>query len=160
MHSQVPPGQLYARAAPRLQAYLRDFFVYLGILASCLMAAVAFGTPRATQISVITCIVVLCLYEPVSIAAAGGTIGHLSLNLRIARATDLGRVSFARALVRTIVKGLLGLPVFLAIYFTRKSQGIHDLVAGTVVIPRNPLPVGASLGFTVEKRVRREVSSL
>ena len=142
--------QLYARAAPRLQAYLRDFFVYIAILVCCMLVAVAIGSPRATQASVITCIIILLLYEPVYIALAGGTLGHLSLNLRIARASDLGPVSFGRALVRTVVKGVIGLPVFFAIYFTRRCQGIHDLVAGTVVIPRDPAAVPPS-GFTMEK---------
>jgi len=144
------PGQLYARAAPRLQAYLRDFLVYIAILVSCTVVAVAIGSPRATQSSVIACIAILLLYEPVSIAVAGGTIGHLSLNLRIVRASDLGRVSLGRALVRTVVKGLIGLPVFLAIYVTRKCQGIHDLVAGTVVIPRDAAAVPPR-GFAAEK---------
>ena len=143
-------GQLYARAAPRLQAYLRDFLIYMGVLVSCMASAVAVGTPIATQTSVITYLVFVLLYEPVCIAVAGGTIGHLSLNLRIARASDLGRVSFARALVRTVVKGVLGLLVFLAVYLTPKCQGVHDLVAGTVVIPRDPAAVPPR-GFTVEK---------
>jgi uncharacterized RDD family membrane protein YckC len=80
------PVQLYARAAPRLQAYLRDFLVYMVILVSCMLAAVAVGTPLATQASVITCIAILLLYEPLCIAIAGGTIGQLTLNLRVARA--------------------------------------------------------------------------
>jgi uncharacterized RDD family membrane protein YckC len=152
--NRANPGQLYARAAPRLQAYLRDFLVYMAILVSCMVAAVAVGSPRATQASVITYIVFVLLYEPVCIAVAGGTIGHLSLNLRIVRVSDLGRVSFGRALVRTVVKGLIGLPVFLAIYFTRKCQGIHDLVAGTVVVPRDAAAVPPR-GFVAEKaRVR------
>ena len=150
MDSRVPTGQLYARAAPRLQAYLRDFLVYMAILVACMVAAVAVGSPVATQASVIVYILILLLYEPVSIAVAGGTIGHLSLNLRIARASDLGRVSLGRALLRTGVKGVAGLPAFLAVYFTRKSQGVHDLVAGTVVIPRDPAAVPPR-GFTVEK---------
>jgi len=148
--NRADPGQLYARAAPRLQAYLRDFLVYVAILVSCMLAAVAIGSPRATQASVITCIVILLLYEPVCIAVAGGTIGHLTLNLRIARASDLGRVSFGRALARTLVKGAIGLPVFLAVYFTRKCQGIHDLVAGTVVIPRDSAAAPPH-GFSLEK---------
>ena len=150
MDNGAPGGQLYARAAPRLQAYLRDFFVYLLILVSCMLVAVGIGSPLATKASVVTCIVLLLLYEPVYIAVAGGTIGHLSLNLRIVRASDLGRVSFGRALVRTVVKGFVGLPVFLAVYFTRKCQGIHDLAAGTVVIPRDPAAVPPR-GFAAER---------
>ena len=150
MSSQVSSRQLYARAAPRLQAYLRDFFVYMAFLVLCIVAAVAIGTPTAVRASVIACIALLLLYEPVCITLAGGTIGHLSLNLRIVRAEDLGRVSFGRALLRTGVKGLLGLPVFMAIYFTRRCQGLHDLAARTVVVPRDPLTV-TPRGFAVEK---------
>ena len=144
------PGQLYARAAPRLQAYLRDFLVYMAIVGLFIVVAVTLGSDLVTQASVIACIAIVLLYEPVTIAVAGGTIGHLSMNLRIVRASDLGRVSFARALVRTIVKGLVGVWVFLAVYLTSRCQGIHDLAAGTVVIPRDPAAV-SSRGFTVEK---------
>ena len=98
----------------------------------------------------IACIAIFLLYEPVAIAVAGGTIGHLTMNLRIVRASDLGRVSFARALVRTVAKGVLGLWVFLAVYLTSRCQGVHDLVAGTVVIPRDPAAVSLR-GFAVEK---------
>ena len=150
MNTHVDSRQLYARAAPRLQAYLRDFLVYMAILVACMLAAVAVGTPFATQASVIMYIAILLLYEPLCIALWGGTIGHISLGLRIVRGIDLGPVSFGRALVRTAVKGLLGLWVFMAIYFTRRSQAVHDLVAGTVVIPRNPAMTG-SYGFAVEK---------
>jgi uncharacterized RDD family membrane protein YckC len=147
------PGQLYARAAPRLKAYLRDFFVYIGILVALMTLAVEVGTPLATQASVITYIVFVLLYEPVCIAVAGGTIGHLTLDLRIARASDLGRVSFLRAVVRTLVKGILGLWVFMAVYFTRRCQALHDLAAGTVVVPRHPM-AAPSTGFAVEKARR------
>ena len=146
----APAGQLYARAAPRLQAYLRDFFVYMAVVVSCMLVAVAIATPIATQVSVVAGILFLLLYEPVCIWMAGGTIGHLSFNLRIVRAEDLGPVSFKRALIRTIVKGLLGVWVFMAIYFTRRCQAVHDLAAGTVVIPRDGSKVSGT-GFAMEK---------
>jgi uncharacterized RDD family membrane protein YckC len=158
MNNHAGSRQLYARAAPRLQAYLRDFLVYIAILVACILAAVAVGTPIATQVSVIICIAILLFYEPVCIALWGDTIGHLSLGLRIVRCSDLGPVSFGRALVRTAVKGLFGLWVFMAIYFTRRSQGLHDLVAGTVVIPRNPAMI-RSYGFTAEKLLRKNVET-
>ena len=132
-----PSGQLYARGAPRLQALLRDGLLQVGIIAACLTVASLLGTDLAARAFVITAIATILLYEPICIAVAGGTIGHLSMNLRIVRADDLGRVSFGRALLRTIIKAMFGIWVFLAIYFTRRSQGVHDLVAGTVVVPRD-----------------------
>ena len=147
--TSVPP-QLYARAAPRLQAWLRDGLVQVGIVAICLTAAVVLGTPMATRAIVICAMATILFYEPACIAVAGGTIGHLSMNLRIARASDLGRVSFGRALLRTVVKAVVGIWVFMAIYFTRRSQGLHDVVAGTVVIPRHGMP-GSPRGFARER---------
>ena len=149
--SRIPSGQLYARAAPRLQAYMRDFFVYIGIIVVCMGTAVAIGTPAATRVLVVTCIVLVLGYEPLSISWFGGTVGHLTLNLRVVSAENLGPVSFGRALLRTVVKGLVGVWAFIAIYFTRRSQGLHDLAAGTVVIPRAGSVVPRS-GFAVEKR--------
>jgi len=143
--------QLYARAAPRLQAWLRDLLVQLAILTTCITMAVLLGTELAARAVVITCGVILVLYEPVCIALAGGTIGHVTMNLRVARAHDLGRVSFGRALVRTIVKALIGLWVFIAVYFTRRSQGLHDLVAGTVVVPRDAAATAPRQGFAIER---------
>ena len=143
--------QLYARAAPRLQAWLRDFLVQLAILATCITTAVLLGTDMAARAIVITCAAIIVLYEPVCIALAGGTIGHVTMNLRVARASDLGRVSFGRALGRTIVKAVIGLWVFIAIYFTRRSQGLHDLVAGTVVVPRDAAATAPRQGFAMER---------
>jgi uncharacterized RDD family membrane protein YckC len=142
--------QLYARAAPRLQALLRDSLVQVGIMTACMTAAVVIGTPMATRAMVITFIAIVLLYEPVCITLAGGTIGHVSQNLRVVRATDLGPVSFGRALLRTVVKGLIGIWVFITVYVTPRSQAVHDLVAGTVVVPRNAVTV-QSRGFALEK---------
>jgi uncharacterized RDD family membrane protein YckC len=148
----TPDRQLYARAAPRLQAWLRDFLVQMAIVATCLTTAVLLGADMAVQAILITCVVILALYEPVCIAVAGGTIGHVTMNLRVVRASDLGRVSFGRALARTIVKALFGLWVFIAVYFTRRSQALHDLAAGTVVIPRDAAATAPRRGFALGVR--------
>lgn len=142
--------QLYAGVPPRLQAYLRDFLVQVVILVLCMTVAVTVGTPAGTRASVIACIALLLLYEPICVAVAGGTIGHVSANLRVVRARDLGPVSFGRALARSAVKSALGLWVFVVVYFTRRSQALHDVVAGTVVVPRDPESV-TSRGFALEK---------
>lgn len=109
--------------------------------------AVMVGTSLATQASVVACIAFVLLYEPACIAIAGGTVGHL---IRIVHSSDLGRVSFLRAVCRTLVKGILGLWVFIAVYFTRRCQARQDLAAGTVVVPRNPA-LAPTTGFATEK---------
>jgi len=103
-HSQ----QLYARAAPRRQAWLRDFLVQLAIPATCITTAVLLGTEMAVRALVIIC----------------GAI---------------------------LVKSCVGLWVFIAVYVTRRSQGIHDLGAGTVVVPRDAAATVPRRGFAIER---------
>ena len=76
------------------------------------------------------------LYSAVLEAAAGGTVGKLLVGIRVERAEG-GKVGFFRALLRAIVKvpataffGLGLLPAAL----TERHQGLHDLLADTVVL--------------------------
>ena len=65
-----------------------------------------------------------------------GTIGKKVLGLRV---TDIdgNRISFARATGRyfgMIVSGMICLIGFIMVAFTEKKQGLHDMMAGTLVL--------------------------
>lgn len=76
-----------------------------------------------------------------------GTVGKKALGLRV---TDLDghRISFARATGRyfgMILSGMICFIGFVMVAFTEKKQGLHDMMAGTLVLtgpaPANqPLP--------------------
>ena len=77
-----------------------------------------------------------------------GTIGKKVLGLRV---TDMNgnRISFGRATGRyfgTILSGMICFIGFLMVAFTEKKQGLHDLLAGTLVLmgpappPSQPVP--------------------
>jgi hypothetical protein len=125
-------------------------WVYIAITGVFLVLATLFPIQGVTQTLVLAWLLALVLYEPLFVARAGGTIGHRSLNLRVVTASNLGPVSFPRAIIRTIVKAVVGIPVFLAVYFTAKHQGLHDLVAGTVVVPRDSSEI-RNEWFTAER---------
>lgn len=127
---------LYARATPRLRALIRDLAVQFAILLCLVVPPTVMANQDLLRVLAPVSLLAFVFYEPVLIAARGATLGHSSMNLRIVRARDFGRVSFPRALLRTVVKVIFGLPSFVAMYFTSKHQAIHDLVAGTVVVPR------------------------
>jgi uncharacterized RDD family membrane protein YckC len=131
-------SRVYARATPRLQALIRDLVVQFTILLCLVVPPTVLANQDLLRVLAPVCLLAFVFYEPVLIALRGATLGHSSLNLRIVRASDFGRVSFPRALLRTVVKAIFGAPSFVAMYFTSKHQAIHDLVAGTVVIPREP----------------------
>jgi len=68
--------------------------------------------------------------------AWGQTIGKMIFGLRVVK-TDGQTLSFARALVRTIVYPLSAIPFFLGFFwvgFTSSKRSWHDLIAGTMVI--------------------------
>ena len=65
-----------------------------------------------------------------------GTLGKKALGLRV---TDMNgqRISFARATGRyfgTILSSMICLIGFIMVAFTEKKQGLHDMLAGTLVL--------------------------
>lgn len=67
-----------------------------------------------------------------------GTIGKQALNIVV---TDLNgeKVSFARATGRHFAKYISGLIIFIGyimIFFTEKKQGLHDIIASTLVLDK------------------------
>jgi uncharacterized RDD family membrane protein YckC len=71
-------------------------------------------------------------------SASRGTIGKHAMNLAI---TDLNgnRISIVRATERLVGKILASLPFFagfLPILFSKKRQGVHDIIAKTLVVVR------------------------
>ncbi len=160
-----PAPTQYARLGPRVRAVIRDLFIYsAGIVLLVLLDSFVPAGP-VLRGAMIVIVATLILYEPVSVSWFGGTIGHRSLNLRVVRAADGSRVTFPRSLLRIAVKAVTGIVGFLAIELTRRYQGIHDLVAGTVVVPRNTSIAETGFaaarepehGITLPSRSRRTV---
>ena len=77
------------------------------------------------------------LYEAgLTASPLGGTLGKRAVGLRVV--TEQGeRISFARSTGRffaKIVSALLLLTGFLMVAFTERKRGLHDMMAGTVVV--------------------------
>jgi uncharacterized RDD family membrane protein YckC len=75
-----------------------------------------------------------------------GTVGKKALGLRV---TDLDghRISFARATGRyfgTILSSMICFIGFIMVAFTEKKQGLHDMLAGTLVL-NGPAPASQPL---------------
>jgi len=68
--------------------------------------------------------------------AEGATPGKMAVGIRITT-VDLQPIDFGRALLRYIgylASGITLLIGFLMIAFTRQKRGLHDYIAGTVVV--------------------------
>ncbi len=80
-------------------------------------------------------IAIFLLYDPILTSAFGGTIGHIMMGIRVKRESNvLKNISLPFALLRYIIKALLGVVSFLTISANEKRKAIHDYVAGSVVI--------------------------
>jgi uncharacterized RDD family membrane protein YckC len=92
---------------------------------------------QITWLAITVQLVVDWLYEAgLTASPLRGTLGKRAVGLRVV--TEQGeRISFARSTGRyfaKIVSALLLLIGFLMVAFTERKRGLHDMMAGTVVI--------------------------
>lgn len=129
----APPGEgpsPYAGFGVRLIADLIDTILMLAVFVLLL--------PILPFVNVIISIVVCVIYgASMESSSRQASLGKMALGLKV---TDLEgkRISFARALIRWSAKEVLQISVvgwltFIAIAFSKRKQGVHDLLAGTVV---------------------------
>ena len=111
---------------------------------------------RPTTAAYALALMLRALYHVVGVGAFGTTIGKRLMGLRVVRATDGGRLGWARALVRFLVADLgwmvawfaprswggaanigwvvLNVAVYLPIVLDPRSRGLHDRLSGAVVV--------------------------
>ena len=141
--TEVSAAQEQARAALWFLAACAFVLIYL---------AVTHAQPAGSTSGPVLCVllaVFFCLYFPL-LESSGrqATFGKMALGVIV---TDLGgnRISFARALARTLAKVLSGLPFYLGYLLaavTEKKQALHDLIASTLVAPRDgALPAASTV---------------
>ncbi|MFI5030521.1 MAG: RDD family protein [Reyranellales bacterium] len=140
-HAAAMPILRYGGFWIRAVAMLIDGFI-LGIALGLLGAVTGldFFADDPDQISWLAVAVQLAvdwLYEAgLTASPLGGTLGKRAVGLRVV--TEQGeRISFARSTGRCfakIVSGLLLLIGFLMAAFTERKRGLHDMIAGTVVV--------------------------
>ncbi|MFB2982370.1 RDD family protein [Microseira sp. BLCC-F43] len=140
----------YANIGKRFLAFLLDLIisfvlasiVYALLLAffSALLTSVTTSSEASNQLGFLILIVVGWLYHSINHnSPRQATLGKRAFELIVC---DLNgnKISFARATGRYfafVFFTLSALADFLPVPFTQKSQALHDLIAGTVVIEKN-----------------------
>ena len=75
------------------------------------------------------------LYEPLMVSIFGYTLGHYYSDIKVRRANNLNKkISFPLALIRFVIKVLLGWLSLLTITGSEKKQAIHDKIINSVVL--------------------------
>ncbi|WP_431128698.1 RDD family protein [Flagellimonas flava] len=86
-------------------------------------------------VRIVIFVVLFVLYDPIFTSVFGGTIGHSYSGIMIKRENDASKnVLFPLAVVRFILKSLLGWLSLLTVTSSDKKQAIHDKVVGSIVL--------------------------
>jgi uncharacterized RDD family membrane protein YckC len=131
--SAVPTdAHAYARFTRRLQAVLVDVIIFMLIFAGALVIAVSLKSDNVARVLGFTVVATWLLYEPILVSTTGGTLGHLLYNLRVVDDNG-GNVGFGKAVIRVVIKTVLGWYSFITMALTRRHQAVHDLLTKSTV---------------------------
>lgn len=132
----------YGRFTRRLAAMIVDGLVTVG---GMFLGALAAGTAifalgvdvESIRVVLIPAVALLMgavlLYEPVLVSRTGGTVGHHLLNLRVVPDEEDGHLAFRWAVLRTLIKGAMGIPSFVVMAVSGRGQALHDAISGSTV---------------------------
>lgn len=85
-------------------------------------------------------LIVFILYEPI-LVSFGATVGQLIMNIRVRSfKSPENKLVFHLALLRTIIKVLLGWLSFLTVTFNINRRAIHDFVSNSIMIANKLQP--------------------
>lgn len=76
--------------------------------------------------------------EPLMVSFTGGSPGHHMMGVAIHDARTGSRIGVVRALIRFILRTVLGWLSLILVLTTKKHQAVHDLVCRTNVVLLNP----------------------
>jgi uncharacterized RDD family membrane protein YckC len=91
-----------------------------------------------TNLRVVTVLGFALLYEPI-FTSLGCTLGQRTVGVRVRKREAFTRINIFTAWLRIVVKIVMGIYSFLSIPFTKERRGLHDFVAGTVVVLESSL---------------------
>ena len=128
---------IYAGLQNRIKAAVVD-----GILLMVMMYSVTevlkFFNDVPSSLRMCLFLLLFVLYEPLMVSILGFTAGHYYFDIKVKREDNQNKnILFPLALLRFILKFLLGWISLLSISSTDKKQAIHDKVVNSVVLIDN-----------------------
>ncbi len=131
----LPVGERYAGFWRRFVAYLLDGII-LNIISWVLYFILIFLPYQMAIVIYIAFFIGSILYFPIFWAWQGATPGKMIMGIEIVK-TDGRPIGIGRAIVRYIgyfVSAIIIYIGYLMIAMNKKKQGLHDMIAGTIVI--------------------------
>jgi uncharacterized RDD family membrane protein YckC len=142
MHLDPMPPIYYPRLIWRVRAILVDSVLLPITVFGSLILGDALGVSH-TYGKVALIIVPIFVLEPGLVALTGGTVGHHLMKIRVATLDGQRNINIFAATLRFFAKLLLGWLSLIFVLTTKRHQALHDLLARSVVVHKDPstLPV-------------------
>jgi len=123
----------YARLSTRVKAAFIDGIVLILLMYSATEILNLFDSvPNYVRMSIF--IFVFFLYDPILISFFGATVGHFFNDIVVkSESNEKKNIIFPLALIRFILKILLGWISLLTVNGNEKGQAIHDFAAKSIV---------------------------
>ncbi|MFZ5875486.1 MAG: RDD family protein [Nitrospirota bacterium] len=133
---------LYARLLPRVRALVIDMAIYVGAMVVFVVVASAKSSDTTDanvlfRIGAMGFLASYVLYEPLMVWRLGGTLGHISQNLRIVSDRTGANPGLVSSFTRWLVKLSAGALSFFFMALTRRHQALHDSASRTTVQVRD-----------------------
>lgn len=147
-------GPVYATFTARARALVMDaVIISVAAVALLFISTLMENVPGSGALSVIGLFALLVLYEPIMVARFGATIGHQRANLRVVSDRTGGPPNFLVALVRFILKAILGFVSFATMLFTQRHQAFHDFITRTTVQVRD-VNAARAYDYVIEREAK------
>jgi uncharacterized RDD family membrane protein YckC len=128
----------YATFTARARALVTDaVIISVAVVALLFLWTLMESVPGSGGMLVVVLFVLVILYEPIMVALFGATIGHRRSNLRVVSDRTGGPPGFFAALVRFLLKAILGFGSFATMLLTQRHQAFHDFITRTTVQVRD-----------------------
>lgn len=117
-----------------LRRYLSTFIDAWFIITLLIIVPYIVGDEDNTlSVKIIIALIMLIFYEPL-LTSKICTLGQKTMGIRVRKASNNQKLSYAGALLRVIIKWLLGFISLFSIIFSKDKRAIHDFASGSVVI--------------------------
>lgn len=126
--------QNYPGVSTRVKAVVTDSIILVTFIVGATYLFESFeNVPDFVRI--VAFIFIFLLYDPLLTSTLGGTIGHMIFGIRVKREINHDKnILFPLAIIRYLVKVLLGWISLLTVSGNKKGKAIHDIIVKSVVI--------------------------
>ena len=134
LNNMVGDTIAYPGVSDRVKAAVVDSVIILLFLFTATYT-LAYLNNASITIKIITFSFIFIFYDPIFTSFLGGTIGHMAMGIRVKRKSNPEKnILLPHAIIRYLVKFILGIVSLFTVSNNSKGLAIHDLVVGSIVL--------------------------